>query len=371
MRVRVYIATTEGPVLIQRIAPEDDDIPPVVCVNGTTETLPISGDYARFVRRGTGVVAALTGHGSYRVDLDGSVDGGRSWQLGLLLAHLLAAEGRLAGPEDPDARIVVATGEVDRDLNVRSVDFVSEKVRKARVLGVDGAELLFFAPGDSGAVSGVTAVSSLAEAAARLNLDLPYERRDAPLPVPTRPARRGGDRRLGPAIGAVTAIIVVAAIAMMTTLRYGEDDSGPETDRIEMPGSSAAAPVAFSVTSARAPDGFTCRSLRFAGLDTVASRETGDASGVVRSPDRATLCSVGYRIENRSGGPVRVVLHYEGEAPTAGIDTDLAADAAVVREWRPEDRPDLTDVAFVVEIWRDGSVVHREAVRHRIDPAGP
>ena len=116
---------------MQKITAEDPDVPSVACRDGTTEVLAISRDYTRFVDRGTGLVAALTGHGAYRLDLDRPVDGGRSWQLPVLLAHLLEAEGRLAGPEEPADLTLLATGEVDRDQRVRRVGRIPEKVAAA------------------------------------------------------------------------------------------------------------------------------------------------------------------------------------------------------------------------------------------------
>ena len=133
-RVHVFIATTEGPVAVQKITAEDPDVPSVVCLDGTTEILPISRDYTRFVDRGTGLVARLTGHGAYRLDLDRPVDGGRSWQLPVLLAHLLDAEHRLAGPEEPAGLTLLATGEVDREQRVRSVGGLERKLSAARAL---------------------------------------------------------------------------------------------------------------------------------------------------------------------------------------------------------------------------------------------
>ena len=133
-RVRVLIATTEGPVAVQKITAEDPDAPSVACRDGTTEVLAISRDYTRFVDRGTGIVVRLTGHGAYRLDLDRPADGGRSWQLPVLLAHLLDAEGRLAGPEELAGLVVLATGEVDREQKIRPVGRIGEKLDAAGAL---------------------------------------------------------------------------------------------------------------------------------------------------------------------------------------------------------------------------------------------
>ena len=133
-QARVFIATTEGPVAVQKITAEDPDVPSVACRDGTTEVLAISRDYTRFVDRGTGLVAGLTGHGAYRLDLDRPVDSGRSWQLPVLLAHLLEAEGRLAGPMEAADLTLLATGEVDREQRIRPVGRLEEKLAAARTL---------------------------------------------------------------------------------------------------------------------------------------------------------------------------------------------------------------------------------------------
>ena len=130
-RIRVLIATTEGPVAVQKITAEEPGVPSVACRDGTTEMLAISSDYTRFVDRGTGLVARLTGHGAYRLDLDRPVDGGSSWQLPVLLAHLIEAERRLAGPDEPADLVVLATGEVDREQQIRPVGRIAEKLAAA------------------------------------------------------------------------------------------------------------------------------------------------------------------------------------------------------------------------------------------------
>ena len=151
-RVHVFIVTTEGPVAVQKITAEDPDVPSVACLDGTTEILPISRDYTRFVDRGTGLVARLTGHGAYRLDLDGPVDGGKSWQLPVLLAHLLDAEDRLAAPEEPADLTLLATGEVDREQRVRSVGRLDRKLSAARALidrhAENGQPLVVLVPDD-------------------------------------------------------------------------------------------------------------------------------------------------------------------------------------------------------------------------------
>ncbi len=134
MRARVYIATTEGPALVRRLAPEEGLVEAglsAVCLDGAPTRLPITGAYTYFVRDH---VRGLSGRAAYRLDLDRRIDGGSSWMLGAWTAHLLLAEGRLAlGDEAADAA-VFATGEValaadaERRAEVRAVGHVTEKV---------------------------------------------------------------------------------------------------------------------------------------------------------------------------------------------------------------------------------------------------
>ena len=133
-RVRIYIATTEGPAEIQRLAEEDPEVRSVVCFNGTCEALPISPGYDAFVRKPTGVIERLFAHPVYRMDVSQRICEGRSWQLGALAAHALKAEGKLAGKDDQCDHILWITGEVDNELKVHEVEDVPEKLRQSNLL---------------------------------------------------------------------------------------------------------------------------------------------------------------------------------------------------------------------------------------------
>ncbi|HJP53297.1 MAG TPA: hypothetical protein QF556_01070, partial [Rhodospirillales bacterium] len=87
--VRVYIATTQGPSEVQRIAEEDPKVRSVVCLDGTSEALPISAAYDAFVRKPTGVIEKNFGHSVYRLDVSERISDGKSWQLGFFAAHAL------------------------------------------------------------------------------------------------------------------------------------------------------------------------------------------------------------------------------------------------------------------------------------------
>lgn len=132
--VRVYVATTDGPSEIQRIADEDPEVRSVVCLNGTSEALPISGAYDAFVRKPTGVIERMFGHPVFRMDVAARISDGHSWQLGAFAAHALRAAGRLAQRNASASRAVWLTGTVDSDLRVGPVDHIAEKLQRSQPL---------------------------------------------------------------------------------------------------------------------------------------------------------------------------------------------------------------------------------------------
>jgi hypothetical protein len=129
-KLRVLIATTNGPVEIQLLTEEDAAIGRcVACIGGTTETADIASAYHAFVVRPTGVIEARFGHSCYRLDVSARIDAGSSWQLGVLAAHALLAVGRLAQENDVADGILWVTGSVRPvDLTVGAVSHVPEKL---------------------------------------------------------------------------------------------------------------------------------------------------------------------------------------------------------------------------------------------------
>ena len=132
-KIRVLIATTNGPVEVQLLTEEDPIIGrSVACIGGTTETADIAAAYHAFVARPTGVIEARYGHSCYRLDVSGRIDAGSSWQLGVLAAHALHAAGRLAQENDVADAVLWATGSVRPvDLTVGSVSHVPEKIENS------------------------------------------------------------------------------------------------------------------------------------------------------------------------------------------------------------------------------------------------
>jgi hypothetical protein len=128
--VRIFIPTTEGPVAIERITREPA-AQSAICVKRTTRVLPISAAYDAFVRAPSGVIEREFGPwqtGAFRLDVSGPITDGESWQLGVFIAHALAAENRLAGPDDDAAEALWISGALDSDLGVGAVGHVAEKL---------------------------------------------------------------------------------------------------------------------------------------------------------------------------------------------------------------------------------------------------
>ena len=134
-RLAVFVATTAGPVRVERItrerAPQS-----MVCLNRTSTVLPISAAYDSFVRPGSGVIERTFGPfepGAFRLDVAAPIESGESWQLGFFVAHTLCTSGggTLAAPEQAEA-VVWLTGHVDCDLAVGPVGHLAEKIHASR-----------------------------------------------------------------------------------------------------------------------------------------------------------------------------------------------------------------------------------------------
>lgn len=200
--VRVFIATTEGPSEIQRILPEDPEVRSVVCLNGTSTALPISGAYDAFVRKPTGVIARQFDHPVFRMDVSHPISSGHSWQLGAFLAHALLAENRLGNGHASEA--VIATGTVNHGLEVGAVSHVDEKIERSRDLlqrlEKDGVAVTFVVP----------AANAKEEAVARLiaELEKPKIRRFVAAEAAAQVCDRLGSRLKGKAASRRTSVIV-------------------------------------------------------------------------------------------------------------------------------------------------------------------
>jgi hypothetical protein len=135
MAIHILIPTLQGVSKVQSIVQEDSDVPSVVCLNGSSQSLPISNAYYDFVKKGQGLIAKDFGHEAWRVDLSEPVEMGKSWQLGLYLAHYFHSKGQL-GVGDPKSgdTVIWATGEVKVIRDVEPVDGVDRKLAHSSVL---------------------------------------------------------------------------------------------------------------------------------------------------------------------------------------------------------------------------------------------
>jgi hypothetical protein len=129
MSIHVVIPTLQGLSNVLCLTQEDPDVPSVVCLNGTAQSLPISNAYYDFVRRGQGLLAKDFGHESWRLDLSDPIEMGDSWQLAVYIAHYLESKGELGnGRPKPGDTVIWATGSVRIDRSVESVDGVPRKL---------------------------------------------------------------------------------------------------------------------------------------------------------------------------------------------------------------------------------------------------
>jgi hypothetical protein len=135
MKAHIFIATTQGLVAIQHIAPiDDEDISSVVSINGTSTTANISSSYHNFVKKGVGIIQQMFGACSYRVDISARIDQGNSWQVAMYLAHVAQSKGMLGdGQVQKGDTVICATGEVNTtNLQILAVSEVEVKLKLAK-----------------------------------------------------------------------------------------------------------------------------------------------------------------------------------------------------------------------------------------------
>jgi len=133
VKIRVYIATTQGAILVEGISRESAPRA-AIGLQGTTRTVHVSAGHDTFVRQASGVVEYKFGpfnEGGFGLDLSAEVVDGKSWQLGAFIANGLKEIGELAAPDDIYDEVWWLTGEVDNNRKVRAVDHVPGKIRAA------------------------------------------------------------------------------------------------------------------------------------------------------------------------------------------------------------------------------------------------
>ena len=331
-RFRLFIGTTDGPAEVQRVTPEDREVRSVICLDGKAISLPISDDYDAFVRRPTGVVEALLGHPAYRVDISRPIAGGYSWQLGVLVAHILADAGRLAGPGEPARTALWLTGEVDHNFNIGAVEDVALKLTRAvstfKILKDGGIEPVVIVP-----------EACLEQAEGALAASFP-DRDQTPrvigvkllddvlcaIGAPWR-QRKWTKRRLtlkprrallrGLALGTATALVVVVAAAGWTS--GSGDRPTPVATAVAAPGLATqitpsspiqadAPPHQLGLIETRAPGHADCTAVDFAGAEPVVIRHrmSNSATHVALSIVPDGLCDLRYRVTHPGLGTLTI-----------------------------------------------------------------
>ncbi|MDD9917095.1 MAG: hypothetical protein OXT01_20805 [Rhodospirillaceae bacterium] len=315
--IRVFILTTDGPVEIQRITEEDPGVKSVICLDGKAVALPVSPAYEAFVRSPTGVIESCFGHPAYRLDVSGRISEGLSWQFGVFLAHALHKAGRLDGSAADVA--VLTTGEIDRDLNVLSVDAVAEKLMLAQPLldslVADGVATTILVPQDNAEAaadgSSLAPVASVAQAFTLLGLDLPEK--TVPVQVAT-----ASDRPRSSAVPILTiAALLIAGIGAAWWLV--ERDRKPvvassaqaeattvaavvptvETPAVKPAPVSASPQLLTTLVERRAPPGKSCAAVHFdAAAPRIVERSVANSGQFAETPLRG-LCGLVYRVTNK------------------------------------------------------------------------
>ncbi len=307
----VLVATTGGAVQINRLTPERSP-QSLVCLRGTATTLPMSGAYDDFVRRGSGVIEREFGpfeEQSFRTDVSGQIGSGESWQLAFFLAHAVAAssEHELCANLSNAEQVIWATGRVDYDLNVLPVDHVAEKLaadeRVFQEIRAAGKTLTCLVPPGS---SGGAQVNTIAAACEVVGL---------PAQMST-PAATG-------ASGKAVVSVMLAVMILGGLLIVGSSTTGPIAewrerslaavglgqaklvpDRVDkstlkeqqvISGQDGRLNVRVSIL--KPPAGGSCAQIAFAGRRLMAEPLSPDAGG--RLPERklANVCGLRFAVD--------------------------------------------------------------------------
>ncbi|MBK19961.1 MAG: hypothetical protein CMM52_14105 [Rhodospirillaceae bacterium] len=311
-KTAVFIATTEGPTRLQRITAEAPDVRSVICLGGRAMVMPISPDYDTFVRRPTGIIEACYGHSAYRMDISDPIGSGLSWQLGAFLGHALANERRLAANNDGYNRIVWASGEVNCDLTLHSVNDIRQKLQRSRDLFddliADGTEIVIAVPGANRAdaeavISELTlsspgklkfiAAESALEALAALRLKKPRKRANLPIKLPNKKTTRR-IKKLS-AVASVTVLATAALLGASSTIKDSVVAAAKTTGLLKMP-------ISAVVLETLAPAGGNCAEVHFDIVAPQISEKNISGPRPAKTINLHRLCDIRYRITNGANG---------------------------------------------------------------------
>ncbi len=349
--VRVYIATTEGPAEVQRIAEEEPNVKSVICLDGKALALPISPDYDAFVRRPTGLVEQAYGHPAYRMDVSAAISEGMSWQLGALVAHALLFAGRLAQKDEPSGQVVWLTGEVDRDLQVLPVEYVREKIRRSEPLlaelNRDGIPAILGIPRrnfDELDTDWLEQVG-IDDKACRI---VPLESADQildllGLPAPGAQGAQAASARAlppagrtGPVMGVLLGLVVTGGLlSAMAWWASGPDPPAraPPADRAVAPGERGIIEyISVAAVGTWARRGTTCAAVNFGAVEPEVTETALSGHTPITTPGAERLCGLRYRISNRNGTTEVWVFGARAATGASSLNTKVLAQARLLDE---------------------------------------
>jgi hypothetical protein len=135
VKVHIYVATTQGLVAIQNMTLlEEAGVRSLVTIDGSAKLAGISGAYDLFVNSPAGLIKQHFGGEAYRVNVDGNIDQGDSWQLGFYLSHMFYSSNQLSQHEVSQGDVVLCvTGAVSSfDLSVKQIASLDKKILSAK-----------------------------------------------------------------------------------------------------------------------------------------------------------------------------------------------------------------------------------------------
>ena len=130
----VIIPTTNDVVGINDIVKEDPLVSSVICENNNLEALPISPSYNSFVKSPTGIMDKLVGHSSFRIDITKPIHNGKSWQLGIAIAHIFSKHNILNFSNENQlltkktGEIIWASGTINSNLEIKKINYLDQKI---------------------------------------------------------------------------------------------------------------------------------------------------------------------------------------------------------------------------------------------------
>lgn len=326
-KVAVYVGTTAGPVRIARLRRYPRSI---ATEFKSTTLLIVSSDYAEFVLQVVHRIASLRGV-EFRIEFaavrdDDAINlSGKSWQLGVFLAHALEVDGRFAALGEAFDEVLWCTGAVDPDELTLSAKQVGPKLshpvqhEQMEAHAAAGVPVRVLVPQASkieaeALVQGtewgglVVGARDVREAAHALGIALPAieelhvaGRGAAP---PAQKVQRPRGRIL---VFASVAVVAIMAAAGAAYTLYGTEpsvvpspqhaDEAPAPAVAEAP---AGAGIGVQLWEWRAPAGTRCALVheQRVAADLVPVALQGDGTATSRIGGASTLCAVELVVSN-------------------------------------------------------------------------